>query len=83
MSVAGRAGHRLRRRADTAKEPGGYVQSLVLPSTIGSEALIIVRHAFDAGPDGPPLSLMDTITRGIRPAGDSATSGGAGSSIAP
>ncbi|MGW2085458.1 DUF2510 domain-containing protein [Streptomyces sp. NPDC001880] len=83
VSVAGRVGHQVRWRVNTAKGPGGYVQSLVFPSTIGSEALIIVRYAFDAGPDGPPLSLMDTITKGIRPIGDSATSGGAGSSIAP
>ncbi|MGW1406849.1 DUF2510 domain-containing protein [Streptomyces sp. NPDC002403] len=83
VSVAGRAGYQVRWRVGTAKGPGGYVQSLVFPSTIGSEALIIVRYAFDAGPDGPPLSLMDTITKGIRPIGDSATNGGAGSSIAP
>ncbi|SFX47519.1 DUF2510 domain-containing protein [Streptomyces atratus] len=83
VSVAGRTGYQVRWRVNTAEGPGGYVQSLVFPSTIGSEALIIVRCAFDAGPDGPPLSLMDTITKGIRPIGDSATSGGAGSSIAP
>ncbi|MCT2547928.1 DUF2510 domain-containing protein [Streptomyces atratus] len=83
VSVAGRAGHQVRWRVETGKGPGGYVQSLVFPSTIGTESLIIVRYAFDAGPDGPPLSLMDTITKAIRPIGDSATSGGAGSSIAP
>ncbi|MGW9122242.1 DUF2510 domain-containing protein [Streptomyces sp. NPDC055663] len=81
VSVAGRAGYQLRWRVDTAKGPGGYVQSLVFPSPTGSESLVIVRYAFDAGPDGPPLRLMDTITKGIRPIGDSATSGGAGSSI--
>ncbi|MFJ1882257.1 DUF2510 domain-containing protein [Streptomyces sp. NPDC088137] len=83
VSVAGRAGYQVRWRVETGKGPGGYVQSLVFPSTIGTESLIIVRYAFDAGPDGPPLSLMDTITKAIRPIGDSATSGGAGSSIAP
>lgn len=83
MNVAGRAGYQVRWRVNTAKGPGGYVQSLVFPSTVGSESLIIVRYAFDAGPDGPPLSLMDTLTKGIRPIGDSATSGGVGSSIAP
>ncbi|MFE2932143.1 DUF2510 domain-containing protein [Streptomyces sp. NPDC059278] len=82
VSVAGRAGYQVRWRVETGKGPGGYVQSLVFPSTIGTESLIIVRYAFDAGPDGPPLSLMDTITKAIRPIGDSATSGGAGSSIA-
>ncbi|MFJ2639596.1 DUF2510 domain-containing protein [Streptomyces sp. NPDC087511] len=83
VNVAGRAGYQVRWRVNTAKGPGGYVQSLVFPSTVGSESLIIVRYAFDAGPDGPPLSLMDTLTKGIRPIGDSATSGGVGSSIAP
>ncbi|WP_413753922.1 hypothetical protein [Streptomyces sp. R-74717] len=58
-------------------------KSLVLPSTVGSESLIVVRYAFDAGPDGPPLSLMDTITEEIRPIDDSGTSGGVGSSVAP
>ncbi|MFB6874091.1 DUF2510 domain-containing protein [Streptomyces sp. NPDC056323] len=81
VSVAGRAGYQVRWRVDTAKGPGGYVQSLVFPSPTGSESPVIVRYAFDAGPDGPPLQLMDTITKGIRPIGDSATSGGAGSSI--
>lgn len=44
---------------------------------------MIVRFAFDAEVPGLPLSLMDTITRGIRPLGDSATSGGVGASIGP
>ncbi|MFE7468100.1 DUF2510 domain-containing protein [Streptomyces sp. NPDC057499] len=83
VAVAGRAGYQVRWRVRTTKGPGGYVQSLVFPSTIGTESLIIVRYAFDAGPDGPPLTLMDTITKAIRPIGDSATSGGAGSTIAP
>ncbi|WP_327366373.1 DUF2510 domain-containing protein [Streptomyces sp. NBC_01217] len=83
VSVAGRTGHQVRWRVSTAKGPGGYVQPLVFPSTVGSESLIIVRYAFDAGPDGPPLSLMDTITKAIRPIDDSAASGGVGSSVAP
>ncbi|MFG2625963.1 DUF2510 domain-containing protein [Streptomyces sp. NPDC048473] len=83
VSVAGRTGYQVRWRVTTGKGPGGYVQSLVFPSTVGSESLIVVRYAFDAGPDGPPLSLMDTITKGIRPVGDSGTSGGVGSSVAP
>ncbi|MET7495875.1 DUF2510 domain-containing protein [Streptomyces sp900116325] len=83
VSVAGRTGYEVRWRVHTAKGPGGYVQSLVFPSTVGSESPVIVRYAFDAGPDGPPLSLMDTLTRAIRPIDDSETSGGVGSSVAP
>ncbi|MFJ2896943.1 DUF2510 domain-containing protein [Streptomyces sp. NPDC087218] len=83
VSVAGRTGYRVRWRVETGKGPGGYVQSLVFPSTVGSETPVIVRYAFDAGPDGPSLPLMDTITKGIRPIGDSATSGGVGSSVGP
>lgn len=83
VSVAGRTGYFIRWRVVTAKGPGGYVQSLVFPSAVGSESPVVVRYAFDAGPDGPPLSLMDTLTQGIRPVGDSATSGGVGSSVAP
>ncbi|MFC9622903.1 DUF2510 domain-containing protein [Streptomyces sp. NPDC056930] len=83
VSVAGRTGYQVRWRITTGKGPGGYVQSLVFPSTVGSESLIVVRYAFDAGPDGPPLSLMDTITEAIRPIDDSGTSGGVGSSVAP
>ncbi|WP_411085956.1 DUF2510 domain-containing protein [Streptomyces sp. 061-3] len=83
VSVAGRTGYEVRWRVHTAKGPGGYVQSLVFPSTVGSESPVIVRYAFDAGPDGPPLSLMDTLTRAIRPIDDSETGGGVGSSVAP
>ncbi|THA34802.1 DUF2510 domain-containing protein [Streptomyces sp. A1277] len=82
VGVAGRTGYYIRWQVTTAKGPGGYVQSLAFPSAVGSESPVIVRYAFDAGPDGPPLTLMDTLTRSIRPLGDSATDGGVGSSIA-
>ncbi|MEU8702447.1 DUF2510 domain-containing protein [Streptomyces sp. NPDC048680] len=83
VSVAGRTGYLVRWKVVTGKGPGGYVQSLVFPSAVGSESLVVVRYAFDAGPDGPRLSLMDTLTQGIRPIGDSETNGGVGSSVAP
>ncbi|WP_030355341.1 DUF2510 domain-containing protein [Streptomyces scopuliridis] len=79
--VAGRTGYLVRWQVTTGAGPGGYVQSLVFPSTSGTESLIIVRFAFDKGAEGPPLTLMDTITEGIRPIGD--VSGGVGSSIGP
>ncbi|MER6353354.1 DUF2510 domain-containing protein [Streptomyces sp. NPDC001634] len=81
VAVAGRVGYFVRWRVTTAKGPGGYVQSLAFPSSVGSGAPVLVRFAFDAGPDGPPLADMDRITEGIRPVGDAATGGGVGSSI--
>ncbi|WP_399896846.1 DUF2510 domain-containing protein [Streptomyces sp. BBFR51] len=83
VAVAGRAGYYVRWRVTTAEGPGGYVQSLVFPSTVGTESPILVRYVFDAGEDGPPLADMDRITKGIRPVGDAATGGGVGSGIGP
>ncbi|WP_329345317.1 DUF2510 domain-containing protein [Streptomyces sp. NBC_01352] len=83
VAVAGRAGYFVRWRVKTADGPGGYVQSLAFPSSVGSESPVIVRFVFDAGPDGPPLADMDRITKGIRSIGDADTGGGVGSSIGP
>ncbi|MGC5534573.1 DUF2510 domain-containing protein [Streptomyces sp. SR-10] len=83
LTVAGRTGYLVRWQVTTGKGPGGFVQSLAFPSSVGTETPVIVRFAFDAEVPGLPLSLMDTITRGIRPLGDSATSGGVGASIGP
>ncbi|MFE9774305.1 DUF2510 domain-containing protein [Streptomyces sp. NPDC005931] len=83
VAVAGRAGYFVRWRVHTAKGPGGYVQSLVFPSSTGTESPVLVRYVFDAGEDGPPLADMDRITKGIRPATDADTGGGVGSSIGP
>ncbi|MFD5626783.1 DUF2510 domain-containing protein [Streptomyces sp. NPDC127072] len=83
VAVAGRAGYFVRWRVRTAAGPGGYVQSLAFPAGVGSQALVIVRFAFDAGAAGPPPADMDRITKGIRPIGDADTGGGVGSSIGP
>ncbi|WP_327427394.1 DUF2510 domain-containing protein [Streptomyces sp. NBC_01236] len=83
VAVAGRAGYFVRWKVRTLVGPGGYVESLAFPSSVGSESLVIVRFAFDAGSDGPPLTDMDRITKGIRPLGDADTGGGVGSSIGP
>ncbi|MGW4548265.1 DUF2510 domain-containing protein [Streptomyces violaceorubidus] len=83
VAVAGRAGYYVRWRVRTAEGPGGYVQSMVFPSTVGTESPILVRYVFDAGEDGPPLTDMDRITKGIRPIGDADTGGGVGSGIGP
>src|SRR5262249_20784825 len=48
VAVAGRAGYYVRWRITTAKGPGGYVQSLAFPSSVGTEAPVIVRFVFDA-----------------------------------
>lgn len=68
VEVAGCTGYLVRWRVRTAEGPGGYVQSLAFSPTggDGTPDTVVVRFAFDAGPDGPPLADMDRITRGIR-----------------
>nr|WP_280878198.1 DUF2510 domain-containing protein [Streptomyces pseudovenezuelae] len=83
VAVAGRAGYFVRWRVKTAKGPGGYVESLAFPASVGTESPVLVRFVFDAGADGPPLADMDRITKGIRSIDDAATGGGVGSSIGP
>ncbi|MGW0333727.1 DUF2510 domain-containing protein [Streptomyces sp. NPDC003011] len=83
VAVAGRAGYFVRWRVRTAEGPGGYVQSLVFPSSVGSESPVLVRFVFDAGPDGPPLADMDRITEGIRSVDDTDGGGGVGSGLGP
>ncbi|MFI0877910.1 DUF2510 domain-containing protein [Streptomyces parvus] len=83
LSVAGRVGYLVRWQVTTGKGPGGYVQSVAFPSSVGSGTPVIVRLVFDADVAELPLSLMDTITRGVRPLGDDGTSGGVGASISP
>lgn len=83
VAVAGRTGYFVRWQVKTEKGPGGYVQSLAFPSSVGSQAPVMVRFVFDAGQDGPPLTDMDKITKGIRPVDDGDTSGGVGSSVGP
>ncbi|WP_339128280.1 DUF2510 domain-containing protein [Streptomyces sp. f51] len=83
VAVAGRAGYLVRWKVRTGVGPGGYVESLVFPSSVGSQSPVIVRFALDAGADGPPLSDIDRITAGIRPVGGKDAGGGVGSSIGP
>ncbi|MFE6363405.1 DUF2510 domain-containing protein [Streptomyces sp. NPDC057806] len=83
VAVAGRAGWFVRWRVTTAEGPGGYVQSTVFPSRVGTESPVCVRYVFDAGPDGPPLADMDRITKGIRSFADPDGGGGVGSSVGP
>ncbi|WP_055695990.1 DUF2510 domain-containing protein [Streptomyces prasinopilosus] len=83
VAVAGRAGYLVRWRVTTGEGPGGYVQSMVFPSTVGTGAPVVVRYVFEAGEGAPPLADMDRITRGIRAAGDADPGGGVGDSLAP
>ncbi|WP_424871984.1 DUF2510 domain-containing protein [Streptomyces sp. SAI-229] len=83
VAVAGRAGYRVRWRVTTAEGPGGYVQSLVFPSSVGTGSPVLVRYVFEAGEGSPPLADMDRITEGIRSVTDTASGGGVGSSIGP
>ncbi|GAB2786844.1 DUF2510 domain-containing protein [Streptomyces chlorus] len=83
VAVAGRAGYFVRRQVTTGKGPGGYVQSLVFPSTVGTGAPVVVRYVFEAGDGAPPLADMDRITKGIRAAGDADPGGGVGNSLGP
>lgn len=82
VAVAGKAGYLVRWRVVTGEGPGGYVQTIALPSPAGTGALMVVRFAFDAGPSAPGLDVMDEIAASIRPIGDT-TGGGVGSSIGP
>lgn len=70
VAVAGCTGYLVRWRVKTAKGTEGYVQSLAFtPAPGGPRNTIVVRFAFDAGPDGPPLADMERITEGIRSVG--------------
>ncbi|MFK8909242.1 DUF2510 domain-containing protein [Streptomyces sp. YS-3] len=80
--VAGRTGYLVRWSVRTGAGPGGYVESLAFPSSVGSESMIIIRFAFDAGRGAPPLAVLDRITAGIKVLGGR-EGGGVGSSVAP
>ncbi|ESQ02459.1 MULTISPECIES: DUF2510 domain-containing protein [Streptomyces] len=83
VAVAGRAGYYVRWRVTTGAGEGGWVQSLAFRSSVGSEAMVVVRFAFDAGSEGPPLSLIDTVVKGIEPVGGSGGTGGVGEGLTP
>ncbi|WP_433548463.1 DUF2510 domain-containing protein [Streptomyces sp. CA-294286] len=66
VTVAGKQGYLVRWKVVTGKGPGGYVQSLAFPSSVGPGSLVLVRFHVDAGPGAPSVDVMDTITQGIR-----------------
>jgi hypothetical protein len=65
-----RSGRAAERTHSRSAHRNGYVQSLAFtPALGGPPDTVVVRFAFDAGPDGPPLADMDRITDGIRSLG--------------
>ncbi|MGW7417291.1 DUF2510 domain-containing protein [Streptomyces sp. NPDC054863] len=66
VTVAGKQGYLVRWKVVTGKGPGGHVQSLAFPSSLGPGSIVLVRFSFDEGPGAPPLDGMDKITQGIR-----------------
>ncbi|MGY0022713.1 DUF2510 domain-containing protein [Streptomyces sp. YJ-C3] len=83
IAVAGRSGFLVRWKVTTAEGPGGYVQSVVFPSSVGSQSLVAVRCTLDASHASPPLADLDRIVKGIRPVGTTDGGGGVGSSVGP
>ncbi|WP_299534442.1 DUF2510 domain-containing protein [uncultured Streptomyces sp.] len=74
VTVAGQKGYVVRWKVVTKKGDDGYVESLVFPSPTSKDMLVVVRSGFDVSADAPKLSVLDTITKGIK-----AASGGSGS----
>ncbi|WP_393075561.1 DUF2510 domain-containing protein [Streptomyces sp. LN704] len=68
VTVAGEKGYLVRWKVVTSKGDDGYVESLVLPSPADPKSLVVVRFGVDAGSKGPQQSVIDDITKGIKPA---------------
>jgi hypothetical protein len=75
VTVAGQKGYLVRWKVVTKNGVDGYVQSLVFPSPSGSKQLVLVRFGFDINSKAPKLSMMDTITKGIKASGSSSGTG--------
>ncbi|MFJ2115543.1 hypothetical protein ACIOEX_27260, partial [Streptomyces sp. NPDC087850] len=75
VTVAGQKGYLVRWKVVTSKGDDGYVQSLVFPSPRTSGMLVVVRSGFDINDKAPKLSVMDTITRGIKAAAGTSGAG--------
>ncbi|MFJ6437916.1 DUF2510 domain-containing protein [Streptomyces sp. NPDC091416] len=68
VTVAGQQGYRVRWKVVTKDGDDGYVESLAFPSPHSPDLLIVVRSGFDINPKAPGLSVLDTITKGIKAA---------------
>ncbi|MGV9707432.1 DUF2510 domain-containing protein [Streptomyces sp. NPDC003483] len=78
VTVAGQKGYLVRWKVVTSKGDDGYVESLVLPSPADPKSLVVVRFGVDAGAKAPRQSVIDDITKGIKPA---AGAGGDGQNV--
>ncbi|MFD0421030.1 DUF2510 domain-containing protein [Streptomyces parvus] len=79
VTVAGGKGYVVRWKVVTEKGDDGYVESLVFPSPVSKNMLVVVRSGFDINKDAPKLSVLDEITGGIKAA--SVGGGGTGGEV--
>ena len=68
VTVAGQQGYRVRWKVVTKNGDDGYVESLVFPSPVAKDMLVVVRSGFDINAKAPSLSVLDDITKGIKAA---------------
>ncbi|MGW2836216.1 DUF2510 domain-containing protein [Streptomyces sp. NPDC001493] len=68
VTVAGQKGYLVRWKVVTKKGDDGYVESLAFPSPNSKDLMVVVRSGFDINAQAPKLSLLDTITKGIKAA---------------
>ncbi|OKJ05169.1 hypothetical protein AMK18_04830 [Streptomyces sp. CB01249] len=74
VTVAGQQGYRVRWKVVTKNGDDGYVESLAFPSPLAKDMLVVIRSGFDINTKAPSLSVLDTITKGIK----AASGGGSG-----
>ncbi|MFJ7625117.1 DUF2510 domain-containing protein [Streptomyces sp. NPDC097595] len=74
VTVAGQQGYRVRWKVVTKNGDDGYVESLVFPSPLAKDMLVVIRSGFDINSKAPSLSVLDKITKGIK----AASGGGSG-----
>ncbi|MET9833600.1 DUF2510 domain-containing protein [Streptomyces sp. NPDC006385] len=63
VTVAGEKGYMVRWKAVTSKGADGYVESLVFPSPVTEQQMVVVRLGVDVG-EGQ--AVLDEITKGIK-----------------
>ncbi|MEU1089570.1 DUF2510 domain-containing protein [Streptomyces sp. NPDC005576] len=68
VTVAGQKGYLVRWKVVTKKGDDGYVESLAFPSPHSKDLLVVIRSGFDINDRAPKLSVLDTITKGIKAA---------------